>query len=88
MKKALILGTSFTHIRAAMWSQVEGLSKWEANNHRELELHPLVTFLLIAQSPKEKAMEARTQVQSMEERTNKHLKTWNDAEEQQTSLVL
>ena len=35
-------------------SNVEGLSKWEANNHGELEVHHLVTFLLIDQSPKEK----------------------------------
>ena len=86
MKKVLILGTSFTHIRAAMWSQVEGLSKWEVNNHRELEVHPLVTLLLIAQSPKKKAMEARPLMQSMEDRTDKHLKTWNDAEEQSRLL--
>lgn len=51
-----------------MWNQVEGLSKWNANNHGELEVHPLVTLLLIAQSPKEKAMEARPLVQSMEDR--------------------
>ena len=51
---------------------MEGLSKWEANNHGELEVHPLVTLLQIAQSPKEKAMEARPPVQSMEERTDKY----------------
>ena len=65
-KKVLILGTSFAHIRAAMWTKVEGLSQWEANNHRELEVRPLVTLLLMAQSPttvpKESCRERRRKI--------------------------
>ena len=30
-----------------MWTKVKELSKWEANGHGELKVHPRVTLLLI-----------------------------------------